>query len=120
MIIPAALPGDSARACLKGMQLGIVPPPARSGAVSKDRQRHMWWRQRQQCSTGCLMFVCQLRLLAPSSCPPCLCRCSTAWDGRWRMRWRRQQRGLERYNCADSLDRTNAASYFAAVQVGKG
>lgn len=22
-----------------------------------------------------------------------------------------------RYNCADSLDRTNAASYFAAVQV---
>eukprot|EP00891_Asterochloris_glomerata_P005930 jgi/Astpho2/5930/Aster-02418 len=44
-------------------------------------------------------------------------RCSTAWDGRWRMRWQRQQRGLERYNCADSLDRTNAASYFAAVQV---
>jgi hypothetical protein len=29
----------------------------------------------------------------------------------------RQQRGLCRYNCADSLDRTNVASFFAAVQV---
>ena len=27
------------------------------------------------------------------------------------------QQGLARYNCADSLDRTNAATYFAAVQV---
>ena len=27
------------------------------------------------------------------------------------------QRGVLRYNCADSLDRTNLASYFAAVQV---
>lgn len=33
------------------------------------------------------------------------------------MRWQSQQHGLERYNCADSLDRTNAASYFGAVQV---
>ncbi len=33
------------------------------------------------------------------------------------MRWHSQQHGLERYNCADSLDRTNAASYFGAVQV---
>ena len=29
----------------------------------------------------------------------------------------RWQRGVLRYNCADSLDRTNLASYFAAVQV---
>ena len=27
------------------------------------------------------------------------------------------QRGVLRYNCADSLDRTNLASYFAAIQV---
>ena len=33
------------------------------------------------------------------------------------MRWQSQQHALERYNCADSLDRTNAASYFGAVQV---
>lgn len=46
-----------------------------------------------------------------------LCRCCTNWDARWRMRWQSQQHGLERYNCADSLDRTNAASYFGAVQV---
>lgn len=31
--------------------------------------------------------------------------------------WRQRQEGLLRYNCADSLDRTNAASYFIAVQV---
>jgi hypothetical protein len=45
-------------------------------------------------------------------------RCTSSYDGRWRMRWRSQQQGLLRYNCADSLDRTNAASYFGAVQVG--
>ncbi|KAL3148494.1 hypothetical protein ABBQ38_013936 [Trebouxia sp. C0009 RCD-2024] len=44
-------------------------------------------------------------------------RCCTKWDDRWHMRWQSQQHGLERYNCADSLDRTNAASYFGAVQV---
>ena len=33
--------------------------------------------------------------------------------------WRSKQKGVVRYNCADSLDRTNAASYFAAVQVGQ-
>ena len=47
----------------------------------------------------------------------CMHRCCTAWDARWRVRWQSQQHGLERYNCADSLDRTNAASYFGAVQV---
>ena len=41
----------------------------------------------------------------------------TAWDEAWQARWRSQQCGVVRYNCADSLDRTNAASYFAAVQV---
>ena len=46
-----------------------------------------------------------------------VCRCCTQWDERWQMRWQSQQQGLERYNCADSLDRTNAASYFGAVQV---
>ncbi|KAG1680617.1 hypothetical protein FOA52_015066 [Chlamydomonas sp. UWO 241] len=29
----------------------------------------------------------------------------------------REQRGLMRYNCADSLDRTNVSSFFGAVQV---
>ena len=42
---------------------------------------------------------------------------STPYDGAWSVRWRSVQRGLGRYNCADSLDRTNAATYFAAVQV---
>ena len=36
------------------------------------------------------------------------------------MHWQSQQRGVLRFNCADSLDRTNAASYFVAVQVGMG
>ena len=34
----------------------------------------------------------------------------------WRAAWTSQQAGLARFNCADSLDRTNAASYFAGVQ----
>ncbi|KAK9827235.1 hypothetical protein WJX81_000601 [Elliptochloris bilobata] len=41
----------------------------------------------------------------------------TPWPGGWRARWEAQQRGCVRFNCADSLDRTNAASYFCAVQV---
>ena len=41
----------------------------------------------------------------------------TRWPGGWRARWQAQQRGCVRFNCADSLDRTNAASYFCAVQV---
>ena len=39
--------------------------------------------------------------------PPCMSQVT----------WRGRQKGVVRYNCADSLDRTNAASYFAAVQV---
>ncbi|KAF8060490.1 SAC9 [Scenedesmus sp. PABB004] len=35
----------------------------------------------------------------------------------WAARWFRQQRGVARYNCADSLDRTNVGSFFGAVQV---
>ncbi len=35
----------------------------------------------------------------------------------WRARWFRQQRGITRYNCADSLDRTNVGSFFGAIQV---
>lgn len=34
------------------------------------------------------------------------------------VRWIKQQRGVTRYNCADSLDRTNVGSYFGAIQVG--
>ena len=33
------------------------------------------------------------------------------------MHWCSQQQGLTRYNCADSLDRTNIASFFISVQV---
>ena len=40
----------------------------------------------------------------------------TRWPGGWRATWQAQQRGCVRFNCADSLDRTNAASYFCAVQ----
>lgn len=44
-------------------------------------------------------------------------RAKTEWTEDWQAAWQSQQRGIVRYNCADSLDRTNAASYFAAVQV---
>jgi len=40
----------------------------------------------------------------------------TPWPGGWHVRWERQQYGVLRFNCADSLDRTNIASYFAATQ----
>ncbi|GIL81031.1 hypothetical protein Vretimale_9264 [Volvox reticuliferus] len=43
-------------------------------------------------------------------------RVSAAGVG-WRAHWIRQQRGVTRYNCADSLDRTNVGSFFGAVQV---
>lgn len=41
----------------------------------------------------------------------------TPWGPRWRMRWRQQQHGIVRFNCADSLDRTNAATCFAMLPV---
>ena len=41
----------------------------------------------------------------------------TAWPFNWRMRWAQQQDGLLRFNCADSLDRTNAATCFAMLPV---
>lgn len=66
---------------------------------------------RSDLSSGTMEPVTQHSSAKPSD------RCCTAWDARWRMRWQSQQHGLERYNCADSLDRTNAASYFGAVQV---
>ena len=43
----------------------------------------------------------------------------TPWPPRFQMRWTSRQTSLLRFNCADSLDRTNAASYFAAVQVSR-
>eukprot|EP00210_Caulerpa_lentillifera_P002977 g2842.t1 len=39
------------------------------------------------------------------------------WMGRETIDWISQQQGLVRYNCADSLDRTNIASFFVSVQV---
>lgn len=41
----------------------------------------------------------------------------TPYDNSWQANLQHSQQGVLRYNCADSLDRTNAASYFAAVQV---
>jgi len=41
----------------------------------------------------------------------------TDWCGKHTMCWQSQQQGLARYNCADSLDRTNIASFFICVQV---
>lgn len=38
-------------------------------------------------------------------------------SGKSGVEWHERQSALLRYNCADSLDRTNAASYFIAVQV---
>ncbi|BDA46239.1 probable phosphoinositide phosphatase SAC9 [Coccomyxa sp. Obi] len=42
---------------------------------------------------------------------------TSPWGDEWKTRWSSRQCGVVRYNCADSLDRTNAASYFGAVQV---
>jgi hypothetical protein len=42
---------------------------------------------------------------------------ATVWQPNWRMRWGGQQAGLLRFNCADSLDRTNAATCFAMLPV---
>lgn len=41
----------------------------------------------------------------------------TPWGPHWHMVWTQQQSGLLRFNCADSLDRTNAATCFAMVPV---
>lgn len=41
--------------------------------------------------------------------------CNDDFDGAFCLR--SQQNGVIRFNCADSLDRTNAASYFGALQV---
>ncbi|KAL6757783.1 SacI homology domain-containing protein [Haematococcus lacustris] len=41
-----------------------------------------------------------------------------SWAGLgWQCKWFRQQRGVARYNCADSLDRTNVGSFYGATQV---
>jgi hypothetical protein len=47
-------------------------------------------------------------------------RCVSSCGRGWSVRWLKQQRGVTRYNCADSLDRTNVGSFFGAVQVGCG
>eukprot|EP00887_Chlorella_sp_A99_P003928 scaffold11.g3928.t1 len=40
---------------------------------------------------------------------------ATPWGSGWRMQWCTQQNGVIRINCADSLDRTNAASCFGML-----
>jgi hypothetical protein len=39
------------------------------------------------------------------------------WGAHWKMCWKKRQKGILRFNCADSLDRTNAASCFAIMPV---
>lgn len=41
----------------------------------------------------------------------------TPWAGGWVAEWEARQAGVLRYNCADSLDRTNAATCFATLPV---
>ena len=41
----------------------------------------------------------------------------TSWGQHWKMVWDKRQRAVLRFNCADSLDRTNAASCFAVLAV---
>lgn len=41
---------------------------------------------------------------------------TSPWPDGWAVHWLRQQYGILRFNCADSLDRTNVASYFAATE----
>ncbi|KAI8110287.1 hypothetical protein M9435_001965 [Picochlorum sp. BPE23] len=45
------------------------------------------------------------------------CQDESLWGDHWKMCWTRRQKGLLRFNCADSLDRTNAASCFAILPV---
>jgi hypothetical protein len=49
--------------------------------------------------------------------PPPQARGHSSAGRGWDVRWFKQQRGVTRYNCADSLDRTNVGSFFGAVQV---
>lgn len=53
----------------------------------------------------------------PLVAEPRLERCVSQAGRGWQARWFRQQCGVMRYNCADSLDRTNVTSFFGAVQV---
>lgn len=39
------------------------------------------------------------------------------WGAHWKMCWTMHQNGLLRFNCADSLDRTNAASCFTVMPI---
>ena len=41
----------------------------------------------------------------------------TWWPPAATVRWESRQRGILRYNCADSLDRTNAATCFGSLPV---
>ena len=41
----------------------------------------------------------------------------TPWPPCWIMKWHTHQHGVLRFNCADSLDRTNAATCFAMLPV---
>lgn len=41
----------------------------------------------------------------------------TRWGDHWTIYWKQRQHGMLRFNCADSLDRTNAASCFAMLPV---
>ena len=62
------------------------------------------------------MDICCGTMVTESSAADPSATLVTAWPGGWQMRWKREQRGVFRFNCADSLDRTNVASYFAATQ----
>lgn len=53
--------------------------------------------------------------MKPRNSPP---ECDESlWGVHWKMCWKKRQKGLLRFNCADSLDRTNAASCFAVMPV---
>jgi hypothetical protein len=54
--------------------------------------------------------------MLPAGAPPAAGElASTPWGPAWRMAWTSRQRGVLRFNCADSLDRTNAATCFAML-----
>lgn len=65
--------------------------------------------------------ACEAHMLRQLYCwqPVIICRMLSLLNRRVcvQAKWFRQQRGIARYNCADSLDRTNVGSFFGAVQV---
>lgn len=92
---------------------------ATSGTETSTSGRHLWGEDLQVCIKASLLCASCVQFRGPvrGMCDAMLA-CWVLQEWCWvQVTWRSRQNGVVRYNCADSLDRTNAASYFGAVQV---